>query len=562
MTITSQAITRLFDFRLLLLALLFLFASCAQVVRPTGGITDSKPPVVLNYFPENKTSNFHLNSFTIKFDEYFVVKDINKQWIISPPLKAAPDYKIKGKTLIVSFTDTLKENTTYNFNFGKSVADVNEGNELLGLSYIFSTGSYIDSLKLSGSVFQALNNNKEKEVLVMLYEENRCIEDSFPYKILPDYFAISDASGNYTINYIKPGKYRAIALKDANSNYLFDSFEEPVGFCDSVIKLDKNATLDFSIFKEIEEKTYLKNKFNSEYGCFTVIVNKPLTQLAVMPLHANKNDDWAIVETNPSKDTIQIYLTDFSLDSIKLAIINNALPIDTVEFPVLPREKFTGKNKRAIESKLLIKSTPVAGGEKDLNVPLTLSCNHPVKQVHADSIVLQVRKQLLPFTLKKTDEVGKKYQLDCTLSNDSSYQLLIKPGAFIDCFGNKNDTLRASFRVPSIETTGNLYLTLSADSSAKPLDFKKNQYLLQLLNEKGEALNTQKVEKFGTFNYLQMKPGNYKAQLIIDHNKNGKWDTGKYLHKQQAEPIIFMSGNVNLRANWDVEEDWKISSVK
>ena len=99
MTIISQAITRLFDFRLLLLASLFLFASCAQVVRPTGGITDSKPPVVLNYFPENKTSNFHLNSFTIKFDEYFVVKDINKQWIISPPLKAAPDYKIKGKTL-------------------------------------------------------------------------------------------------------------------------------------------------------------------------------------------------------------------------------------------------------------------------------------------------------------------------------------------------------------------------------------------------------------------------------------------------------------------------------
>jgi hypothetical protein len=539
-----------------------MLASCAQVVRPTGGKTDSSPPVVLGFFPENKTINFTGNSFSIKFDEYFAVKDINKQWIISPPLKATPEYKIKGKTLIVSIADTLKENATYNFNFGKSIADVNEGNELLGLSYIFSTGQFIDSLKLSGAVMQAINNNKEKEVLVMLYEESRCGADSFPYKITPDYFAVCDGGGNYVIDYIKPGNYRAIALKDGNSNYLFDSFEEPVGFCDSLIHLNKNTTLDFKIFKEVEEKTYLKNKFNAEYGCFTVILNKPVPQLKIVPMHLKKSDDWAIIETNKLKDTVTIFLTDFSADTLKLLVLNNSVVIDTVEFPVLPREKFIGKNKRSIASKLVLKSIPSAGGEKDLTVPLTLTFNHPVSKFTSDSITLQRRNQAIPLKLMKQDEVGKKYLIDCTLNNDSSYQLLVKPGAFTDCFGNKNDTLLVSFKVPSVESTGNLYLTLSNDSAATPIDFNNHHYLLQLLNEKGEAVNTQKVEKYGTVNYLLMKPGNYKAQLIVDSNKNGQWDTGKYLNKQQAETIIFMSGSINLRANWDVEEDWKITSVK
>ena len=104
----------------------------------------------------------------------------------------------------------------------------------------------------------------------MLYEESRCKEDSFPYKILPDYFAISDALGSYAMKYIKPGNYKAIALKDGNSNYLFDSFEEAIGFSDSVIHFQLNATLNFKIFKEIEEKAYLKNSTTGQYGCFNL----------------------------------------------------------------------------------------------------------------------------------------------------------------------------------------------------------------------------------------------------------------------------------------------------
>jgi uncharacterized protein (DUF2141 family) len=538
--------------------LMLLLASCAQVVRPTGGKTDTKAPEVIKFLPENKSLQFKQKSFIIQFDEFFVVKDVSKQWIISPPLKSSPEYKIKGKTLTVSFEDTLKENTTYNFNFGKSIADVNEGNELLGLSYIFSTGTFIDSLEITGSIALAENNVKEKDMMVLLYQENRCKEDSFPYKILPDYFANADASGNYTLKYLKPGKYRAIALKDANSNYLFDSFEETIGFCDSVIDLKANANLDFKVFKEIEQKTYLKNKSNSEYGCFNLIFNKALPSLEIIPLHSSKEKDWAYIEFSKQKDTVNIYLKDFSIDTLKLSLKNNQVSFDTVEIAVLPKEKFTSKNKRNVIPKANISVSPTNGGVKEIYHPIRLLMNHPISKINMDSILFFEDSLKQAFSLVKKDSVGKKYELESKLINDSSYRLTILPGAFRDCFGYTNDTIRSFFKVASLESVGNLYLTITADSLKQKIDFKNENLLLQLLNEKGDILQSQALSKLGLVSYLSLKPGNYKAQIIIDSNKNNDWDTGNLLEKKQPEKIIFMKEQMNLRANWDLEATWDL----
>lgn len=544
-------------------AVLMLYAGCAQVVRPTGGASDRKAPEVVKFIPENKSLQFKGKSFSILFNEYFVVKDPNKQWIISPPLKQTPEYKIKGKMLTITFEDTLKENTTYNFNFGKSIADVNESNELIGLNYIFSTGTFIDSLQLTGTVSYAQNNAKEKEVLILLYELNRCKTDSFPYKILPDYFALSDAAGNYRLNYIKPGEYKAIALKDANSNFLFDNFEEAIAMHDSVIILKSNKTLDFKIFKEIDQKTYVRNKATSEYGTFSFYLNKPLPGLTLQALHLAKQPDWAYIETSKSKDSATIYLRDFSIDTIKLALLNNKVAFDTVEFAVLPLEKYTSKSKKRINPRSVVKVIPANAGEKDLNTPVTIIVNRPVEVINEDSILFfegffEGRKKL-PFKLLKKDSLGKKFELETNLKNDSNYSLTILPGAFKDCFGYKNDTVRSNFKVPSIETVGNLYLTISADSTSGIIDFKAQQLLLQLLNEKGDLLHTQVLTNYSTVSFLNFKPGVYKAQIVIDENKNKQWDTGNFLKKQQAEKIIFMNTSMNLRANWDLEEEWKFS---
>lgn len=541
------------------IGLCLLLTSCAQVVRPTGGKSDTEAPIVLKYLPENKSLQFRSKTFSILFNEFFVVKDVSKQWIISPPLKNTPEYKIKGKLLTITIEDTLKENTTYNFNFGKSITDVNEGNEIVGLTYIFSTGAFIDSLQLSGGLSQAYNNAREKEALVMLYEESRCKEDSFPYKMLPDYFAIADAVGNYTMKYVKPGKYRAIALKDANSNYLFDSFEEAIGYSDTLINLTTNTNLDFKMFKEVEEKTYLKGKSSNEYGSFSLFFNKAIPSLELSALHVSKQKDWAYIEMSKAKDTVNIYLKDFSIDTLKLVLKNNSVAFDTVEMAVLPKEKFTSKTKRTFAPKTNLKIQPANGSEKDLNTPVIISFNHPIETINLDSILFLEGKTKLPFKLLKIDSVGKKFELLCKLSSDSSYKLTFLPNAVKDCFGYTNDTTRSFFKVPSLESVGNLYLTISADSTKKPVDFNTEQLLLQLLNEKGDIINSQLLSNYGTVSYLNFKPGTYKVQMVVDRNKNNKWDTGNYLRKQQAERIVLMNASLNLRANWDLEEEWKFA---
>ena len=143
------------------------------------------------------------------------------------------------------------------------------------------------------------------------------------------------------------------------------------------------------------------------------------------------------------------------------------------------------------------------------------------------------------------------------MQSDSNYTLAFLPGAFKDCFGNTNDTTKSKFKLPSLESVGNIYLTVSADTTAQKIDFTKTHLQLQLLNDKGDVLNSQKLSNYETISYLNLKPGTYKAQLIIDANNNNQWDTGNFLKKQQAEKIIPMNATMSLRANWDLEEDWK-----
>jgi len=136
---------------LLVLALSVFITNCAKRGRPTGGLKDSIAPILISAFPDHKSIHFKSKKIKISFDEYIKLKDINKQLVVSPPLKYPPIITPVGtasKDINIKLLDTLKENTTYTFNFGNSVVDNNEENKLKRFKYIFSTGTYIDSLKL------------------------------------------------------------------------------------------------------------------------------------------------------------------------------------------------------------------------------------------------------------------------------------------------------------------------------------------------------------------------------------------------------------------------------
>ena len=164
----------------ILLLFLLSFVDCAKKGTPSGGQRDSIPPVIVKSNPENYSINFSGKEIRISFDEYIRLKDLQKELIISPPLKNLPTITplSASKTLKIKILDTLNENTTYSFNFGNSIVDNNEGNPFKYFKYVFSTGSYIDSLKLSGTVRDAELISPKIPTSILLYEVNDEFKDS------------------------------------------------------------------------------------------------------------------------------------------------------------------------------------------------------------------------------------------------------------------------------------------------------------------------------------------------------------------------------------------------
>ena len=246
--------------RLLYIPIAFLFilsfVDCAKKGTPSGGPRDTIPPIIVRSSPENYSTNFTGDEIEIRFDEYIKLKDLTKELIISPPMKYAPIITPlnTSKTLKIKLIDTLKPNTTYSFNFGKSIVDNNEGNQFEYFKYIFSTGSYIDSLKLTGKVKDAQLIAPEIPTTVMLYEAGETFNDSLVFTEKPTYITVTkDSTGTFELTNLKEGNYLLLALKEKNNDYTFQPKNDKIGFVKQLITLPTDSSYTLTLFKEISD---------------------------------------------------------------------------------------------------------------------------------------------------------------------------------------------------------------------------------------------------------------------------------------------------------------------
>ena len=238
-----------FSFFILLLTL-----SCANRGTPTGGEIDTEPPIVLRSDPENFSTNFNAEKIEIIFNEYIKLNNTQRELIISPPIDPLPLIMPMGsanKILTISEYDSLKENTTYSFHFGESIEDNNEKNPLSNFRYVFSTGNYIDSLFVKGTVKDAYNREISENINVLLFEVDSSFTDSIVYKEKPKHVGkVIDTTSNFLIQNIKEGRYLIIALEEENKDYTFQSKVDKIGFNQSYIELPVDSVVDLKVFKE------------------------------------------------------------------------------------------------------------------------------------------------------------------------------------------------------------------------------------------------------------------------------------------------------------------------
>ena len=214
----------------------FLAQQCANAVAPTGGPKDERPPVVVEAVPENHSINFTGKKIEITFDEYITLENANQNVMISPPLSEKPDIKLKNKTVVVKFKETLAPNTTYTINFGSSIKDLHEGNQFKDYVYSFSTGDHIDTLSIAGKILNASDKKPVEDVYVSLYAANQENLDSLPLTTTPNYITKTDKEGNFRLSGVADNKYLVFALRDLNSNLYFDLPNEEVAFLDTLVE--------------------------------------------------------------------------------------------------------------------------------------------------------------------------------------------------------------------------------------------------------------------------------------------------------------------------------------
>ncbi|MEW2920420.1 Ig-like domain-containing protein [Muricauda sp. ANG21] len=513
---------------------------CAQRGSPSGGPEDITPPKLTRAEPENFSTNFKSEKIRLYFDELIKLQDVQQQLVVSPPLKHQPEITPQGgprKFIEIILKDTLRENTTYTLNFGQSLVDNNEGNPNSFLTYVFSTGDYIDSLTLSGAVKDAYNRRADEFVSVMLYEIDTAYTDSTVYKSLPNYIAnTGDSLPLFELKNLKSGTYALFALKDQNKNNRFDQRLDKIAFLEDTISLPTDSIYLLNLFKELPNysvsvPSYVaKNRIIFGYqGNHEDITIESLTELP--------DSVQTVILKDREKDTLNYWITPTDLDSIIFTVSNQKMElIDT----------FTVKTRKLPLDSLTLSSG--VKGKFNFEDTFSVLANTPIASIDSTKIGLVLNDSLIAPYSYSLDSLGNKIDFDFDIEPNQSYRFAFLPGAVTDFFGVQNDTLDYTISTGSYADYGNLRFNLSGDT--------RYPVIVQLLNEKEEIQREIAATQPQTFEFSNLNPGNYVARVVFDDNANGKWDTGNYLKKIQPEKISYYPDVIEVRANWEKEENF------
>ena len=523
---------RLLLFSFLLLLVMLTFSNCAKRGFISGGPKDTIPPVVLGSYPDNYSTNFDSDQIKIAFDELVKINKLNQNLIISPPMDRMPDVTPMGnakREVTIKILDTLKPNTTYSFNFGDAIVDNNENNPLQQFKYVFSTGDYVDSLKLSGTIKTANQLKSDNFVNVMLYDA-KTFTDSTVYKEKPLYVTNTlDSLTTFTIENIKEGTYYLIALKDKSNDYMFNPKADKIAFIKDSINIPTDKTFELALFNSQEEFQPSRPVQESQNKWYLPYFGDNEN----VEIKISKND--SIIQNTytllPQKDSLQVWFPTIKADSLHFEISKGN---NKSIFTVKPKG-----NLKAIDSLSVSGQTGVLHYINDYKITTTT----PVKAINKELITIINKDSVkVEFDIKE-NLLEQTIYLKFDKAEEDTYQVNLLPGAITDFFNHKNDTLNYRVNTTSHRDYGNLTLQLNG--------VKSFPIIVELLNEQEQVIATQYSEKDTELTFDLLPPRKYWVRVTYDTNKNGKWDTGYYWDRRQPEETIYSKELIDLRANWD-----------
>ena len=527
--------TRIYN-SLFLVIILAITLNCANRGNPSGGDKDALAPKIIKSEPANFSTNFKGDEIRIYFDEYVKIKDLNKQLIISPPMDIEPEItplSTANKYIKIKLNSKLENNTTYSFNFGNSIVDNNEENPFPFYKYVLSTGTYIDSLKVHGKISEALNREIESFVIVNLYERDSTYTDSIVYLKKPKYMTnTQDSTTNFTIENVKAGTYKLVAIKDNNEDQKFQQKADKIGFIEDFITVGQDSTFyNITLFKETIDDKALKPRLISgekiAFGFEGNYKNFEITNLSKTP----KNFKSVIIKQFEKDSLNYFYKPKLEQDSL-IFKVTNSKKIDTFTVRL--------KNNRQDTLKII----DLNKGKIGINEAFKLNANIPFSKIDTKFIKLMDKDSVAISFKTELNALENTYSFNFNKTEDNRYTLDLLPNAFTDFFNKTNDTLQFKASTQKLDSYGNIRINLK--NATYPI-------FIQLVDAKNEVKYDLYKTKKGIVDFNNVSPGIYYLRVLFDSNKNGVYNPGNYLKQEQPERVSYAKKEVEVRANWDEE---------
>ena len=547
-------------------------SGCANTTTPpSGGPKDTIPPVLVNTYPLPGAVNVPTHKTQVKFtfNEYVVVKDANAIFL-SPPLEKKPKYKISGKSLIVYFESDLDSNRTYTLDITGAIADNNEGNMYEGYTLVFSTGTQIDSMCMTGIIQDCNTLMPIKGATVLLYKDPA---DSAIFLHRPDAAAKTDDWGFFSLRNIQDTVYRVYALRDANNNNIYEPDQESVGFLDepyrprtvyndSIYELKKfnmkdtalclarKTDVELNVFREKPTKQFIVKK--ERVGLRTAFLTfmapgAKINSMKIRGLPAEK----LISQFNPEKDSLELWVNDQRKmpDTLQLQInydktdtLGKLVPTDELVKLVLDKKLKAELQK---SSQRDIKHQDTIAVFKTEADPTTIEqygfrveFQYPLIQDAWDSLVFRSvnprqQEKRERYTVKQDPNNLRLYTIMPRekLQTGFDYYLKLPYRKFRDVNGHYNDSTEMKVTLPTDEKLSTISLELTK---------VKRRYIVDLLGEKRDkVIRSFMVDADQTLVFPYVKAGKYCIRITEDTNKNGLVDTGSILEHRQPEKVKF-----------------------
>ena len=513
---------------------ILLLCSCAQQAALTGGNKDTTPPRIVEdkTIPKPLSTHFKSKTIILEFDEYIKLKSIKKNFFVNPQIKEI-EVEERGKTIVVSINETLKDNTTYTFNFGDAIEDITENNILKNFKYVVSTGPFIDSNFFEGTAVDAFTKKSLENSKVFLFDNEI---DTLHKDIVPKYITNVTESGYFKFDNLTEKEFYLIAIEDVNSNNKFERNTEKIGFIKSPIipvpAKDSNALVSKTLlFPQIKALKIIEKKYTFP-GKLLLIFNQNVDSISVL---------------SSASKLIPVQRKHFS-DSLEFwtAALNDRLLKLEAAAPLLDSIKtisITTSSPKKIDSTFSFKEKNLSNIKPGM--PLILNFNHPINSIDTSKMLL-----LIDSTKKKIDCSVKteKFSLFFPNNKQTKYTFIAEPGAFNSIYGFTNDSIKILITLKKANDFGSILLNLTTSDSTR--------FITQLLKN-NSLIHTFSSSQFNLKEKTQfLNPGSYNLRVIKDSDGNGKWSSGNFNIKRQPESIAYYNKPIEIKAGWDIEVIW------